>query len=218
MRFPDPSQNFDQGLVAVGGDLSVDTLVEAYSLGIFPWPQEGYPMLWFCPDQRGILEFSNFHLPQRLQRSLKKASGIEVTSNENFPAVIQACAEQKRKGQSGTWIHPEIVEAYIELFKAGFARSWEVWENKKLVGGGYGVMVRGIFSGESLFHHKTDMSKLALIRMVEDLTLEGLTWMDTQMVTPLLASFGAVEISKQDYLKRLKTDQKPRQKGPKGHK
>lgn len=209
MRFPDPSQNFDQGLIAVGGDLSVATLVEAYSLGIFPWPQEGYPMLWFCPDQRGVLDFSNYCMPQRFQRSLKKISGIEVTSNENFPAVIRACAEQKRKGQTGTWIHPEIIDAYIQLFKAGYARSWEVWENNKLVGGGYGVMVRGIFSGESLFHHKTDMSKIALKRMVEDLTLEGLSWMDTQMVTPLLASFGAVEISKHEYLKRLKANQKP---------
>lgn len=217
-QFPDPSFDYEQGLVAVGGDLKVETLVEAYSLGIFPWPQEGYPMLWFCPDKRGVLEFSNFHLPQRFQRNLKKMSGIEVTRNENFPAVIRACAEQKRKGQTGTWIHPEIIDAYIRLFKAGYAHSWEVWENEKLVGGGYGVMVQGIFSGESLFHHKTDMSKIALKKMVEDLSLEGLTWMDTQMVTPLLASFGAVEVSKLDYLKRLKIDQKPSQKSPKRNK
>ncbi len=207
--FPDPSGDFEQGLVAVGGDLKVATLVEAYSLGIFPWPQEGYPMLWFCPEQRGILEFSKFHLPQRFQRNLKKLKDIEVTSNENFVAVIRACAEQKRKGQSGTWIHPEIIEAYIQLFKSGYARSWEVWEKGQLVGGGYGVMVKGIFAGESLFHYKTDMSKVALKQMVEDLSMEGLTWMDTQMVTPLLASFGANEISKKDYLKRLKADQKP---------
>lgn len=209
MRFPDPSLDYDQGLVAVGGDLSVDTLVEAYSLGIFPWPQEGYPMLWFCPNQRGVLDFSQFHLPSRFQRSLKKYTSITVTSNQNFEAVIRACAEQKRKGQPGTWIHSEMIDAYIQLFKAGFARSWEVWEKDELVGGGYGVMVRGVFSGESLFHYKTDMSKIALKSMVEDLTLEGLKWMDTQMVTPLLASFGAVEISKKNYLKRLKADQKP---------
>lgn len=209
MLFPDPSQNFDQGLVAVGGDLSVATLIEAYSLGIFPWPQENYPMLWFCPDRRGVLDFANFRMPQRFQRSLKKISGIQVTTNQNFSAVIKSCAEQKRKGQLGTWIHPDIIQAYIQLFEAGYARSWEVWENETLVGGGYGVMVRGIFSGESLFHHKTDMSKIVIKKMVEDLTLEGLSWMDTQMVTPLLASFGAIEIPKQEYLKRLKADQKP---------
>jgi len=140
---------------------------------------------------------------------------IEITRNENFEFVIRACAKQKRAGQNGTWINDEMIEAYLELSKMDVAQSWEVWSEGEIVGGGYGVLVRGIFSGESLFHHQTDMSKLALIKMVEDLKALGLDWMDTQMVTPLLASFGAIEIPKLDYLKRLKADQKPSQKGPK---
>lgn len=214
--FPDPSLDFEQGLVAVGGDLSPELLLEAYGKGLFPWPQEGYPMLWFCPDNRGILNFADFKIPQRLQRSCKNyAKKIEITRNENFEFVIRACAKQKRAGQNGTWINDEMIEAYLELSKMDVAQSWEVWSEGEIVGGGYGVLVRGIFSGESLFHHQTDMSKLALIKMVEDLKALGLDWMDTQMVTPLLASFGAIEIPKLDYLKRLKADQKPSQKSPK---
>lgn len=215
--FPDPSLEFEQGLVAVGGELNSEILLEAYSLGIFPWPQEGYPMLWFCPDKRGVLNFTDFKIPTRLKRSMKNYSNIRITRNENFAYVIRACAQQKRVGQAGTWINEEIIEAYIELSKLQVAQSWEVWSKDEIVGGGYGVLLRGIFSGESLFHHKSDMSKLALIKMVEDLQNMGLQWMDTQMVTPLLASFGAIEISKLDYLQRLKADQKPSQKGPKGN-
>lgn len=213
--FPDPSLDFEQGLVTVGGVLSPELLLEAYGKGIFPWPQEGYPMLWFCPEKRGILNFSDFKIPQRLQRSLKNYSKIKITRNENFEFVIRACAKQKRVGQTGTWISDEIIEAYTQLSRMDVAQSWEVWNEGEIVGGGYGVLVRGIFSGESLFHHQTDMSKLALIRMVKDLQAEGHDWIDTQMVTPLLASFGAIEISKLDYLKRLKADQKPSQKSPK---
>lgn len=213
--FPDPNLDFEQGLVAVGGELSPELLLEAYGKGIFPWPQEGYPMLWFCPDKRGVLNFADFKIPQRLQGSMKNYAKIKITRNENFEFVIQSCAKQKRANQSGTWINDEMMEAYTELSRMDIAQSWEVWDEGEIVGGGYGVFVRGIFSGESLFHHKTDMSKLALIRMVEDLKLLGCEWMDTQMVTPLLASFGAIEIPKLDYLKRLKADQKPSQKGPK---
>ena len=205
--FPDPSLDYEEGLVGVGGDLEVSTLLEAYSKGIFPWPQEGYPMLWFCPEKRGILKFDHFKIPKSLKKKIKNYQNIRYTKNKNFIAVIKACAEQKRVNQQGTWINDKIIKAYIKFHQAGYAHSWEVWENADLVGGGYGVFCKGVFSGESLFHRKTDMSKLALIQMVEDLKSEGLKWMDTQMVTPLLKSFGAEEIPKQQYLKILSMTQ-----------
>jgi leucyl/phenylalanyl-tRNA--protein transferase len=205
--FPDPSLSYEQGLVAVGGELGVDLLVQAYSKGIFPWPQQGYPLLWFCPDNRGVLFFKDFHLPQRFKKDLRKFSQIKVTRNKAFEKVIEECSLVNRKSQAGTWITEEMKSAYIEMFHQGFARSWEVWDEGTLVGGGYGVLVKGVFSGESLFHHKSNMSKLALMAMVEDLTFEGHEWMDTQMVTPLSASFGAREISKADYLNLLRNRQ-----------
>lgn len=206
--FPDPALDYEEGLVGVGGNLELSTLIEAYSKGIFPWPTEGYPMLWFCPNKRGILKFDQFKIPTSLKKKLKSYKNIKYTQNKSFSKVIQACAEQKRTQQSGTWISDDIKEAYIKFHEAGFAHSWEVWENEDLVGGGYGVFCKGVFAGESLFHRKTNMSKLALIRMVEDLKSMGLTWMDTQMVTPLLSSFGAEEISKKKYLKLLSEAQK----------
>ncbi len=193
--------------MAVGGSLSVPILLEAYGQGVFPWPQEGYPLLWFCPDPRGFLDFDDFHVPKSLNKKLRSYAHLRISRNEDFNQVIQCCADQKRKGQSGTWISNEIKSAYFELHRRGWAHSWEVWDNDELVGGGYGVLIRGVFSGESLFHKKTDMSKLALIRMVEDLRKLGLKWMDTQMVTPLLRSFGAREISKEKYLQLLRSSQ-----------
>lgn len=206
--FPDPKLDYEEGLIGVGGSLEVSVLIEAYSKGIFPWPQEGYPMLWFCPNNRGILKFDQFKIPTSLRKKLKTYKGIKYTKNKSFTQVIRACSEQKRKDQKGTWIDENMMKAYIKLHKAGYAHSWEVWENDELVGGGYGVFCQGVFSGESLFHKKTNMSKLALIKMVEDLKEKGLTWMDTQMVTPLLKAFGAQEIPKKDYLKILSQAQK----------
>lgn len=206
--FPDPKLEYEEGLVGIGGTLEVPVLIEAYSKGIFPWPQEGYPLLWFCPENRGILKFDQFKIPTSLRKKLKTYKNIQYTKNKNFAAVINACAEQKRSNQNGTWIDENIIKAYIKFHKAGYAHSWEVWEDKQLVGGGYGVFCQGVFSGESLFHTKTNMSKLALIYMVEDLKKEGLKWMDTQMVTPLLKSFGAEEIPKLQYLKILSAAQK----------
>jgi len=201
--FPDPKLDYEEGLVGVGGTLEVPVLLEAYSKGIFPWPQEGYPMLWFCPEKRGILKFDQFRIPSSLKKKLKIYRHIRYTKNQKFAEVIRACADQKRLNQLGTWISEPIIKAYIKFHKAGYAHSWEVWEGDELVGGGYGVLCQGVFSGESLFHKKTNMSKLALIQMIEDLKAQGLNWMDTQMVTPLLKTFGAEEITKKQYLKLL---------------
>lgn len=210
--FPDPSLDYEEGLVGVGGNLNVSVLLEAYSKGIFPWPQEGYPMLWFCPEKRGIVQFEQFKIPSSLKKKIKTYQSIKYTKNKCFADVIKACATQKRNNQQGTWINESMIKAYIKFHQAGYAHSWEVWDwhggKEELVGGGYGVLCQGVFSGESLFHKKTDMSKLALIQMVDDLKKQGLQWMDTQMVTPLLKSFGAHEISKKQYLKLLNTTQK----------
>lgn len=211
-HFPDPSLHYDEGLIAIGGELSLEVLAEAYDKGIFPWPQDGYPMLWFCPDKRGVLFFDKFKIPSSLKKKLKHYSSIRVTRNQAFPQVIEACADQKRKGQKGSWITDEIMNAYIMLHENGHSHSWEVWEGDELVGGGYGVLFKGVFSGESLFHKKTDMSKIALINMVNDLKEQGHKWMDTQMVTPLLAMFGAEEVPKARYLELLKKRQKEFQK------
>ncbi len=206
--FPDPSPPYEQGVVAVGGELTFPILREAYEKGIFPWPQEGFPMLWFCPDKRGILYLDKFKIPRSLAKKLKTYSSRVVTRNRAFERVIRDCATQARRGQTGSWISEEIIEAYTKLHQRGHAHSWEVWRDGILVGGGYGVKFKGVFSGESLFHHETDMSKLALIKMVEDLKAEGHLWIDTQMVTPLLANFGAEEISKDEYLKLLRKRQR----------
>jgi len=206
--FPDPSLPYDEGLIAIGGELSFEVLAEAYDKGIFPWPQQGFPMLWFCPDRRGLLDFEKFRIPRSLKRKLKNYASRRISRNHAFQRVIVACARQKRKGQKGSWITPDIIAAYTELFERGHAHSWEVWNGEELVGGGYGVQFKGVFSGESLFHTESDMSKLALIRMVEDLKSEGHAWMDTQMVTPLLALFGAEEVPKTHYLEMLRQRQK----------
>lgn len=205
--FPDPKLDYEEGLIGVGGTLEIPVLIEAYGKGIFPWPQEGYPLLWFCPERRGVLNFDHFRIPTSLKKKLKNYQHLRYTKNSNFGEVIQACAEQKRQNQKGTWINNQIIKAYTQFHQAGYAHSWEVWEEDTLVGGGYGVLYQGVFSGESLFHKKTNMSKLALIKMVEDLKGQGLKWMDTQMVTPLLKSFGAEEIPKKQYLKLLSASQ-----------
>jgi len=207
-EFPDPAEDFEQGVVAVGGDLQLETLKSAYSKGIFPWPHEGYPMLWFCPDPRGVLMFEEFRIPRSFQKTLRKFQDLTITRNGDFERVIQECAHQKRKDQKGSWINSSMIKAYLHLHQQGYAHSWEVWKSGQIVGGGYGVLFHGVFSGESLFHRETNMSKFALVNMVRDLKNDCLTWMDTQMVTPLLKSFGAKEISKKDYLAMLKARQK----------
>lgn len=199
----------DQGLVAVGGDLDIGTLFHAYSNGVFPWPHEDHPLLWFSPNPRGILKFKNWHWSTKIKKKWKTwRPQFELTTNKAFAEVMQNCQRQPRKGQAGTWITTEMQTAYFEFHKAGFAHSVEVWRDGKLVGGGYGVLVQGVFSGESLFHLEDDVSKLALWFMVEKLKVLGLSWMDTQMVTPLVASLGGEEISRPEYFQLLFNTQK----------
>jgi len=202
--FPPVDEADEDGLLAIDGTLSVHNLVLAYKGGVFPWPSEGLPLLWFAPPRRGVLDFKNLHVPSRLKRELKKMT-FELKINSAFKEVMSACAQVKnRKNQKGTWITPDLIEAYQQLHEAGFALSFEAWEEGKLVGGMYGVWLKPFFAGESLFFKKTGASKYCLLQAIEWLKTQGTDWMDIQMVTPLLKSFGAKEISRNEYMKRLK--------------
>ena len=201
-RFPDPHQTTEDGVVAVGGDLSVTTLLLAYSKGIFPWPMEEVPLLWFCPPQRAILEWNQIHIPRSLSRFIRK-SPFQFTLDQAFGEVISHCARVPRPGQEGTWITPAIREAYIELHKQGHAHSVEVWQGKSLVGGVYGVDAGGAFAGESMFHLVPNASKLAILFLMEHLHHRGLDWLDIQVLTPHLQALGARMIARDEFLERL---------------
>lgn len=206
--FPHPSLAMVEGVIAVGGRLDVGTLYNAYIRGIFPWPQEGYPMLWFCPEKRGVLHFKDFHVPKSLTKFRRQHPEFEITVSQSFRQVVEECARQKRPDQQGTWITPAIKKAYNEFYEAGFALSVEVRLNNILVGGIYGVLVRGVFSGESMFHRTPNASKIAFWELVEYLKLAGHQWMDIQMVTPVTESFGGSYVGREDYLKMLAAAQR----------
>mgnify|MGYP000704681205 CR=1 FL=1 len=207
IEFPDPRQTDENGLLAVGGDLTTENLLSAYTKGIFPWPQEGFPILWFSPEERGILDFDDFHIPKSVDKELRKKE-FRITVNEGFDRVIENCSKIPRSEQDGTWILPEMLEAYKKLNQEGHAHSVECWREKDLVGGLYGVYIKGIFSGESMFYKESGASKACLIYLVDHLKSLGNTWMDIQMVTPVLELFGGDYISRDEFLKRLEASQK----------
>ena len=190
------------GLLAAGGDLSAERLIEAYRSGIFPWFNENEPILWWSPNPRMVL----FPCELRISRSLNKIlrnSNYEVRVDSAFSQVIQACAAP-RKGRSGTWIHSDMISAYTILHEMGLAHSVETWVDGELIGGLYGIAQGKMFFGESMFHLVTDASKVALVHLVERMKQRGLSLLDVQFMTPHLQQFGAVEIARQQYLRRLK--------------
>lgn len=208
VNFPDPSilPEDSDGLVHVGGNLEVETLVKAYSLGIFPWPlEEKYPLFWFCPEKRGVIDFSDLHIPRSLKK-IRAKEQFHFTFNKCFKKVMQECAAQPRPGQEGTWITKAMIPAYEKFHKEGYAHSIECWQGDTLVGGLYGVYVKGVFSGESMFYKVPNASKLSLITLVEKLGSLGLTWMDIQMTTPVTQLLGGHYISRKDFLLRLKRE------------
>ena len=199
------------GLLAFGGDLSVTRLVNAYHSGIFPWFGDDEPYLWWSPDPRGILALDKFHTSKTLLKSLKKAE-YHVTLNNNFLGVIKQCSQIPRKASglgaaaetsTQTWITEEMLFAYVKLHAAGHAHSIEVWHKEILVGGLYGVAVGGVFCGESMFHLKTDASKVALYVLVQHMKKFDMGFIDCQMETPHLATLGCESISREDFLERL---------------
>ena len=197
--FPDPEQARKDGLLALGGDLSVPRLLEGYRQGIFPWTDN--PVTWWSPQPRAIFELATFEPPRRLRQKLRQGH-FQLTLDRDFAAVIAGCAEPA-PGREETWISPQFIRAYTELHRLGHAHSVEVWEGTRLVGGIYGVALGGFFAGESMFHRATDASKMALCHLVEHLRQAGFVLFDTQVATSLTRSLGAVEISRREYLARL---------------
>jgi leucyl/phenylalanyl-tRNA--protein transferase len=206
--FPDPRDAMIEGVLAVGGLLDEGTLYTAYSKGIFPWPHPDYPLLWFSPEKRGILEFEDLHLSRSFEKFLRQHDeDFQITMDQAFHQVVRECAKQPRPGQDGTWILPAMLKSYIDFHKAGYAHSIEVWYKRQLVGGIYGVFIKGLFSGESMFYKTPNASKLALYHLVQILKSWGLEWMDIQMVTPVTESFGGKYIEREEFLTKLQRTQ-----------
>ena len=204
MVFPPPDYADPSGLIAVGGDLSSERLLEAYRVGIFPWYSEDQPILWWSPDPRFVLELDQFKISRSLSKTLRRRV-FHVSFDRVFDDVIAACAAVPREGQSGTWITPEMQEAYIKLHGLGFAHSVEAWFGGQLVGGLYGVSLGKAFFGESMFHRKPDASKVALAILVEKLKKWGFHFIDSQMATEHMNRLGAAEIPRRIFLKRLQS-------------
>lgn len=202
--FSDPHVETLEGVIAAGGKLNPELLIFAYGHGVFPWPHEGYPLLWFCPDERGVIDFAELHLPRSFQKWLRKnRSQYTITFNKRFPEVIKKCKYQKRQGQKGTWITKEIEKNYTELFSRGCAFSLEVMREEDLIAGIYGVRSEKYYSCESMFHTESNASKLALFELINYLKSVGHQWMDIQMVTSVCESFGGKLITKKEFLKRI---------------
>ena len=202
IHFPDPRSASVDGIVTFGGSLSTPNLVRAYRRGIFPWPIDEHLLPWCCPEERAILEFKDLYIPRRLAR-LKRQMPFSFTIDQAFAEVIVACAKVKRKGESGTWITTQMMRAYCELHKQGYAHSVEAWEGDTLVGGLYGVDAGGAFSGESMFCYRSNASKLALLYLIEHLRKRGLDWIDIQMITPHMKALGAKSIDRSEFLQKL---------------
>lgn len=197
--FPSISNADEEGLLAAGGNLSPGTLLKAYRSGIFPWSVN--PITWWSPDPRGIIELDSFHVPKRLQRVINSGK-FQITFDKAFNKVMQGCAKSNL-GRESTWISPEFLVAYLRLFDLGFAHSVECWHENKLAGGVYGVSIGGFFAGESMFHEVTDAGKVALIHLLRHLVEKKFQLFDTQQVTQITLRFGAIEITRDDYLEKL---------------
>jgi len=201
IKFPDVSTANPDGLLAVGGDLSCDRLIEAYSNGIFPWFEMDEPILWWSPDPRFVLFPSKLKVSKSMKQVLRNSNFV-VTVNKNFKTVINHCSKIKRNGQEGTWITKNMIEAYCKLHKLGYAKSVEVWQNNELVGGLYGVdLGNQIFCGESMFSKVSNASKVAFVSFIQNTNYRLI---DCQVHTSHLESLGAEHISRKEFIKLLK--------------
>jgi leucyl/phenylalanyl-tRNA--protein transferase len=189
----------DSDIVAVGADLEPGTLLAAYRCGLFPMPFDRRRIAWFSPDPRGIIPLDGLHVSRSLRRSIPR---FELRMNTSFPDVMRACADPRRPGG---WINRAFVDAYSHLHELGWAHSVEIYEHGELVGGLYGVRIGGFFAGESMFHHATDASKVALVHLVDWLADTRASLLDVQWTTPHLMSLGAVDIPRHDYVQRLES-------------
>jgi leucyl/phenylalanyl-tRNA--protein transferase len=199
LHFPDPRASDAEGLVAIGGELSVPRLLLAYRQGIFPWTVD--PVTWWSPDPRAIFEFSRFHVSRSLAKVLRRGL-FRITLDSAFREVMKACAAPG-PGRRDTWITEEFIDGYTRLHEQGHAHSLESWQGERLTGGIYGVALGGFFAGESMFHLESNASKVALFHLFEHLRSRGFDLFDIQMLTPVTAQLGAITITREDYLRRL---------------
>ncbi len=189
------------GLLAMGGDLSPQRLLTAYARGIFPWFEDGQPILWWSPDPRAVLRPEDLHISRRLHRT-RRGSSLRLTCDRAFARVVQCCAEPRRYADS-TWITSDMSAAYTALHEMGWAHSFEAWQNDELVGGLYGVAIGRVFFGESMFSHATDASKITLISAVDYLKTRDVELLDCQVWSSHLQTLGAVTIPRTDFLRKL---------------
>ena len=202
LSFPHPSYAEKEGVLAVGGDLSVDRLILAYSNGIFPWPQKGSPILWWSPDPRMVLFPDSFNVSNSLRQVIRSGK-YSYTIDMDFDEVIRQCASSPRPGQNGTWITDDILNAYIQLHKEGYAHSVETRMNGELIGGLYGVSLGRVFFGESMFFKMRDASKFAFYQLVKLLKHWDFELIDAQQETSHLKSLGAINIPREEFMELL---------------
>jgi len=207
LLFPAVDNANSEGLLAVGGDLSVERLRLAYKNAIFPWFSEDSLILWWSPDPRMVLYPEKIKISKSMRSTLNKGK-FKVTKDRAFRKVIRHCAKAYRPGQKGTWITQHMIEAYVQLHKKGDAHSYEVWEGDNLVGGLYGIDLGHVFCGESMFSKSRDASKFALIHLAKELENKNYSVIDCQLYTPHLESLGAELISREQYLKILQRENK----------
>lgn len=204
IAFPSPNLAEEDGLLAIGGDLSPNRLLLAYQLGIFPWYNEEEPILWWSPNPRCVLYPAAIKISKSMKQLFKKQA-FTVTFDNNFEQVVQQCQQRPRKGQDGTWITDYMLDAYCKLWELGFAHSVEVWnQEQELVGGLYGVSIGSCFFGESMFSKVSNASKYGFITLVRQLNQWGINLIDCQIHTKHLESLGAIEISRKEFLIELK--------------
>jgi leucyl/phenylalanyl-tRNA---protein transferase len=203
VEFPPVEQADEHGLLAIGGDLEISSLVLAYRNGIFLWPFHPAVLAWFAPPERAVLFFDRLHFSKSLLRERKRTKW-HLAIDADFRSVISNCAAAKnRRYGKGTWITPEMIDAYTSLQQAGYAHSFECYEGTTLIGGVYGVSIGAMFAAESMFYRKPNASKLALAFMVETLSQKGLTWIDVQVMNPFTQKLGAVNIPRDKYQEML---------------
>ncbi|MEZ4888700.1 MAG: leucyl/phenylalanyl-tRNA--protein transferase [Chitinophagales bacterium] len=203
LAFPPPNMAEDDGMLAIGGDLSSERLLLAYSMGIFPWFSEYEPILWWSPDPRCVLYPEDLKVSKSMKQVFRKET-FTITADQDFRSVITACQQQPRRGQDGTWITSEMLEAYCKLHEMGFAHSIEVWNTQQeLVGGLYGISLGGAYFGESMFTYQSNASKAGFITLVYNLQKWGFNLIDCQIHTDHLESLGAIDIPRKAYLDLL---------------
>ena len=220
MGFPDPQTYlfpewvlyedyfyYAKDVVSFGDPLTQENLRDAYRKGIFPWHMDGVPLPWYCPERRAILRFKDLHVSRSLEKERRK-DRFAFTIDKAFESVIEECSRSPREGQKGTWITPEFIDAFTGLYANGIAHSVEAWNSKgELAGGLYGVDAGGVFCGESMFYKEPNASKLALLFLIDHLKKRGSTWLDAQVMTPHMRALGAYEISRKEFIRRLKETQ-----------